>query len=93
MNWNSWPFNTQGDIVVPIADDQTLLSAAHAVGNTFLLGVSPLQFKHYSGANYYRASSEKKLHCKLPLKSIPAERRAKLGISLRASSLPTARFR
>lgn len=57
MNWNSWPFNTQGDIIVPTADDQTLLSAAHAVGKTFLMGVSPLQFKHYSGANYYRVRS------------------------------------
>jgi glucan endo-1,3-alpha-glucosidase len=56
MNWNSWPFNAQGDIIVPTADDQTLLSAAQAVGKIFLIGVSPLQFRNYSGANYYRVS-------------------------------------
>jgi glucan endo-1,3-alpha-glucosidase len=59
MNWNSWPFNTQGDIIVPTADDQTLLTAAHAVGKTFLMGVSPLQFKHIdSGDNWYRRGEQ-----------------------------------
>jgi glucan endo-1,3-alpha-glucosidase len=55
VNWNSWPQNTQGDIIVPTTDHQTLLTAAHAVGKTFLMGVSPLQFKHIdSGDNWYR---------------------------------------
>lgn len=59
MNWNAWPQNTQGDIVVPTVDDMTLLTAAHAVGKTFLMGVSPLQYKHIdSGDNYYRRGEE-----------------------------------
>lgn len=59
MNWNAWPQNTQGDIVVPTVDDVTLLTAAHAVGKTFLMGVSPLQYKHIdSGDNYYRRGEE-----------------------------------
>lgn len=60
MNWNAWPQNTQGDIIVPTIDDQTLLSAAHAVGKTFMMALSPLQFKHIddSGANYYRRGED-----------------------------------
>ncbi|RDL30183.1 Uncharacterized protein BP5553_10461 [Venustampulla echinocandica] len=59
MNWNSWPQNTQGNIVVPTADDQTLLTAARAAGKTFLMGVSPLQFKHIdSGNNWYRRGEQ-----------------------------------
>jgi glucan endo-1,3-alpha-glucosidase len=59
MNWNSWPFNTEGDIIVPTADDQTLLTAAHAVGKTFIMGVSPLQFKHIdAGDNWYRRGEQ-----------------------------------
>jgi hypothetical protein len=30
MNWNSWPQNTQGDIIVPTTDDVTYLNGAHA---------------------------------------------------------------
>lgn len=52
MNWDSWPFNTQGDIVVPTTIDQTLQTAAKAAGKTFMMGLSPLQFKHMdSGDN------------------------------------------
>ncbi len=59
MNWNSWPFNTQGDIVVPTTDDVTYLNGAHAAGKTFLMGVSPLQFKHMdSGDNWYRRGED-----------------------------------
>lgn len=59
MNWNAWPQNTQGDIIVPTTDDQTLLTAAHSSGKTFLMGVSPLQFKHIdSGDNYYRRGEQ-----------------------------------
>ena len=58
MNWNSWPQNTQGDIIVPTTDDQTYLSGAHASSKTFLMGVSPLQFKHLSYGNYYRRGEQ-----------------------------------
>lgn len=53
MNWNSWPQNTQGRIIVPTVDDETLLTAAHAANKTMIMGISPLQFKHYdSGDNW-----------------------------------------
>jgi len=58
MNWDSWPFNTQGDIIVPTNTDLTLQAAAKAAGKTFLMGVSPLQFKHLSYGNYYRRGEQ-----------------------------------
>ena len=55
MNWNSWPYNTQGKIAVLANDDTTYLDAAHAAGKTFMMGVSPLQFKHWTASmNWYR---------------------------------------
>ena len=45
--------------MVPTTDDQTLLTAAHSAGKTFLMGVSPLQFKHIdSGDNWYRRGEQ-----------------------------------
>ena len=59
MNWNSWPSNTQGDIIVPTADDETYLTGAHSSGKTFMMGLSPLQFKHLdSGDNWYRRGEQ-----------------------------------
>ncbi|CZR55176.1 related to mutanase (glucan endo-1,3-alpha-glucosidase) [Phialocephala subalpina] len=59
MNWNSWPFASQGDIIVPTTDDQTYLTAAHASSKTFMMGVSPLQFKHIdSSQNWYRRGEQ-----------------------------------
>jgi len=59
MNWNSWPFNTQGDIIVPITDDETYQTGAQASGKTFMMGLSPLQFKHMgAGQNYYRRGEQ-----------------------------------
>ncbi|KAL1980826.1 hypothetical protein VTN96DRAFT_3521 [Rasamsonia emersonii] len=59
MNWNSWPFADQGDIIVPTTDDITYLNAARAANKTFMMGVSPLQFKHMdSSDNWYRRGEE-----------------------------------
>jgi glucan endo-1,3-alpha-glucosidase len=59
MNWNSWPQNTQGDIIVPTTDDVTYLTGAHATGKTFIMGVSPLQFKHDpTYGNWYRRGEQ-----------------------------------
>ena len=59
MNWNSWPFSTQGDIIVPTTDDETFLNSAKLHGKTFMMGVSPLQFKHMdSGNNWYRRGEQ-----------------------------------
>lgn len=51
MNWDSWPQNNQGKIVVPTNLDQTLQTAGKPAGKTFMMGVSPLQFKHMDGGN------------------------------------------
>jgi glucan endo-1,3-alpha-glucosidase len=59
MNWNSWPFSSQGDIIVPTTDDQSYLTYAHASNKTFMMGVSPLQFKHIdSSQNWYRRGEQ-----------------------------------
>lgn len=59
MNWNSWPQNTDGKIIVPTTDDVTYLNGAHAAGKTFIMGVSPLQFKHDpSYGNWYRRGEQ-----------------------------------
>ena len=51
MNWDSWPQNNQGKIVVPTNLDLTLQTAGKSTGKTFMMGVSPLQFKHMDGGN------------------------------------------
>ena len=59
MNWNSWPFESQGKVIVPTNDDTTYLTGAHAASKTFLMGVSPLQFKHMdSNDNWYRRGEQ-----------------------------------
>jgi glucan endo-1,3-alpha-glucosidase len=59
MNWNSWPQNTDGKIVVPTTDDTTYLDGAHAASKTFIMGVSPLQFKHDpTYGNWYRRGEQ-----------------------------------
>jgi len=56
MNWDSWPQNYQGKIVVPTALDTTLQNAGKSAGKTFMMGISPLQFKHIDGGqNWYVA--------------------------------------
>jgi hypothetical protein len=62
MNWDSWPFTTQPDGPVPTGLDTTLQTAAKAAEKTFLMGVSPLQFKHLiiNGVpqNWYRRGEQ-----------------------------------
>ncbi|KAJ9150800.1 Glycoside hydrolase family 71 protein [Pleurostoma richardsiae] len=54
FNWNSWASEGQGKIVVPTTDDETYLQAAKSAGKLFIMGISPLQFKHIdSGQNWY----------------------------------------
>ncbi|KAH8599849.1 glycoside hydrolase [Bisporella sp. PMI_857] len=59
MNWDAWPQDTQGNIIVPINLDQTLQIAGKSAGKTFLMGVSPVQFKHIDGeSNWYRRGEQ-----------------------------------
>lgn len=59
MNWNSWPFEADGKIIVPVTDDKTYQTAAKAAKKTFLMGVSPLQYKHIDASqNWYRCGEQ-----------------------------------
>ncbi|KAJ8066568.1 hypothetical protein OCU04_005620 [Sclerotinia nivalis] len=55
FNWNSWPTYTAGDVPVNTIDDVTYQNAAKAAGKGFMMGISPLQFKHIDTTqNWYR---------------------------------------
>ncbi|KAF1963744.1 hypothetical protein CC80DRAFT_12420 [Byssothecium circinans] len=55
FNWNAWPTAQQGKTKVPLTDDQTFLTTATAAKKLFILGISPLQFKHIDAStqNWY----------------------------------------
>ncbi|TGO71087.1 hypothetical protein BELL_0621g00020 [Botrytis elliptica] len=55
FNWNSWPTYSAGDSPVDTIDDSIYQKAAQAAGKGFMMGISPLQFKHIdSTQNWYR---------------------------------------
>ncbi|KAF7562846.1 hypothetical protein G7046_g1262 [Stylonectria norvegica] len=59
FNWNSWPQTGEGKVVVPTADDKTYQGAATNSGKLFMMGLSPLQYKHIdSGNNWYRRGEQ-----------------------------------
>lgn len=59
FNWNSWPFADQGKVIVPTAADETFHNAAKSAGKLFMMGLSPLQFKHTSPyENWYRRGEQ-----------------------------------
>ncbi|KAF1993326.1 glycoside hydrolase family 71 protein [Amniculicola lignicola CBS 123094] len=58
FSWNSWAYQSQGKVVVPTIDDQAYLTAAHNSGKLFMMGMSPLQFKHYPGISWYRRGED-----------------------------------
>ena len=60
MNWNSWaPAGAGDNATVPVDDDKTYLNAARAANKQFMMGLSPLQFKHIdSNQNWYRRAEE-----------------------------------
>jgi len=54
MNWQSWPYASQGKIDVGTTDDMTYLNSAKKYKKTFMMGASPLQFKHIdANQNWY----------------------------------------
>ena len=48
FNWNSWPWSGDGKIPVNTNLDDIYLSAAKASNKLFMMGMSPLQYKHMS---------------------------------------------
>lgn len=61
MNWDAWPRQAEGTVEVPTSADKTLLTAAHASQKTFMMGVSPLQFKHLDKSNNWYRRGEQNL--------------------------------
>ena len=65
FNWNSWPWVGNGQIKVSTNDDQTYLSAAKASNKLFMMGMSPLQFKHMSTSWNWYARGEANLEVRM----------------------------
>ncbi|KAF1943060.1 hypothetical protein EJ02DRAFT_511303 [Clathrospora elynae] len=59
FNWNSWQQTSAGKVTVSAADDKTFQTAAKAKGKIFMMGMSPIQFKHIDEVqNWYRRGEE-----------------------------------
>jgi glucan endo-1,3-alpha-glucosidase len=59
FNWNSWPDQSAGRVAVSNASDVILRDAAHKAGKLFMMGISPVQFKHMSKEfNWYRRGED-----------------------------------
>ena len=55
MNWDSWPHEAAGNARVSTTDDTTYITGARSSKKTFMMGISPLQFRHMdAGNNWYR---------------------------------------
>ncbi|CAM1502598.1 Fc.00g073740.m01.CDS01 [Cosmosporella sp. VM-42] len=59
FNWNSWPSAEEGKVIVSDEMDKTFQTAAKNSGKLFMMGLSPLQYKHTDpGANWYRRGEQ-----------------------------------
>ncbi|KAK7426687.1 hypothetical protein QQZ08_006865 [Neonectria magnoliae] len=59
FNWNSWPQIAEGKVIVSTDDDKTYQQAAKNSGKLFMMGLSPLQFKHFDpNNNWYRRGEQ-----------------------------------
>lgn len=62
FNWNAWPQITQGPVSVLSSDDDSTLqlAATNTPGKTFMMAISPLQYKNLGTAdlNWYRRGEE-----------------------------------
>lgn len=61
FNWDVWPENNAVPslIIVPDTEDITLQNAAAAAtSKTFMMGLSPLQYKNTGGNNWYRRGEQ-----------------------------------
>ncbi|KAI1157890.1 glycoside hydrolase family 71 protein [Nemania serpens] len=63
FSWESaWPQSTSGRPEnVSSVGDTAVMNFAHASGKTYMMGLSPLQFKHCCGGNYYYRVGESNL--------------------------------
>ncbi|CAF3955942.1 unnamed protein product, partial [Adineta steineri] len=56
MNWDgAWPYESDGQVDVSSASDQAYLTDTHTYSKTFMMAISPVQFKHMDhNQNWYR---------------------------------------
>lgn len=66
FNWNSWPDASAGKAEVSTTDDKKYMSAAHNKGKVFMLGMSPVQFKHMDAGNNWYARGEGNFENRIP---------------------------
>jgi hypothetical protein len=59
FNWNSWPETKDGKVAVSAATDRTFQTAANKADKLFMMGISPVQYKHLDNDNnWYRRGEE-----------------------------------
>jgi glucan endo-1,3-alpha-glucosidase len=59
FNWNSWLPTSAGKGIVSTKDDEIFQTAARDAKKIFMMGMSPVQFKHLSqGDNWYRRGED-----------------------------------
>jgi hypothetical protein len=59
FSWNSWPQACDERVAVSASDDRTFLNAAYDTGKIFMMGISPVQYKHLDDVNnWYRRGEE-----------------------------------
>jgi glucan endo-1,3-alpha-glucosidase len=64
FNWNSWPAAGQ-KAKVSSKDDETFLKAANSAKKVFMMGMSPLQFKHMDASNNWYRRGEDNLEVRM----------------------------
>ncbi|KAG9194531.1 hypothetical protein G6011_04566 [Alternaria panax] len=59
FNWNSWPATQDGKVAVSAATDRTFQTSAKNANKLFMMGVSPVQYKHLdNNNNWYRRGED-----------------------------------
>lgn len=63
FNWNSWPAPQDGKVAVSAATDRVFQAAANSANKLFMMGISPVQFKHLNNDNnWYRRGEDNLEH-------------------------------
>jgi glucan endo-1,3-alpha-glucosidase len=65
LNWNSWPNQAIGQAKVATDDDKKYMTAAKDASKIFLMGISPLQYKHMDATNNWYRRGESNLEVRL----------------------------
>jgi glucan endo-1,3-alpha-glucosidase len=59
FNWNPWPATQDGKVTVSVATDCIFQAAAKHANKLFMMGISPVQWKHRSNTeNWYRRGED-----------------------------------